>query len=172
VQQPVDRSAVARHYARSVDRIEIRGLRVFGRHGALEREQLEGQLFVVDVMLEVDLERAAASDVLADTVDYGILATRLAEAVGRTRFALIEALAGHLAGIALEDARVQAVVVRVAKPEAPVAVDVDEVAVTIRRQHAWAQETGACAHPLDGWAGGDRGHGRQETRPVMDSDNA
>lgn len=136
-----------------MDRIEIRGLRVFGRHGALEREQQEGQLFVVDVVLEADLERAAASDVLADTVDYGALASRLAQAVGSTRFALIEALAGHLASIALEDERVQAVEVRVAKPEAPVAVDVTEVAVTIRRQHVRAQETGACARPLDAVGG-------------------
>ena len=71
-------------------------------------------------MLEVDLTAASASDALADTVDYGLLAGRLAHAVTTTRFDLIEALAGHLAGIALEDPRVHAVDVRVGKPQAPV----------------------------------------------------
>jgi dihydroneopterin aldolase len=117
-----------------MDRIEIRGLRVYGRHGVLEHERRDGQFFVVDAVLDVDLAAAEASDRLADTVDYGALATRLAEAVGRTRFDLIEALAGHLAGLALEDERVRAAEVRVAKPDAPVAVTLDEVAVTVRRE--------------------------------------
>ncbi len=117
-----------------MDRIEIKGLRAFGRHGVLERERRDGQMFVVDVALEVDLTRAAASDALADTVDYGLLAERLARAVSGTRFDLIEALAGHLAGIALEDGRVRAAEVRVVKPHAPVAVDLAEVAVVVVRR--------------------------------------
>lgn len=128
-----------------VDRIEIRGLRVFGRHGVLEEERREGQPFVVDMTLELDLSRAAATDALVDTVDYGALARRLAEAVGRTRFELIEALAGHLADLALTDSRVRAVEVRVAKPRAPVTVQLDEVAVVVRRSRqdrAWQDRAG------------------------------
>lgn len=117
----------------AVDRIEIRGLRVFGRHGVLEREQREGQPFVVDVALELDLSRAAMSDALVDTVDYSALSQRLAEAIGRTRFDLIEALAGHLADLALSEGKVRAVEVRVAKPQAPLPVQVDEIAVLLRR---------------------------------------
>jgi 7,8-dihydroneopterin aldolase/epimerase/oxygenase len=116
-----------------VDRIEIRGLRVFGRHGVLERERRDGQMFVVDVALDLDLSRAATTDTLTDTVDYSALVQRLAQAVGRTRFALIEALAGHLAELALSDARVRAAEVRVAKPQVPVSVDLGEVAVVVRR---------------------------------------
>jgi dihydroneopterin aldolase len=118
---------------RPVDRVEIRGLRVFGRHGLLEQERREGQPFVVDVTLELDLSGAATSDALVDTVDYRTLAQRLAEGVGRTRFDLIEGLAGHLADLALADEKVQAVEVRVAKPQAPVTVQLDEVAVMLRR---------------------------------------
>lgn len=118
------------------DRIEIRGLRVVGHHGVLAHERADGQLFVVDADLDVDLSAAAASDDLADTVDYGKLAERLAAEVRGTRFDLIEALAGHLADIAIEDARVAAAQVRVAKPQAPVAADLDEVAVVVRRTAA------------------------------------
>jgi dihydroneopterin aldolase len=116
-----------------MDRIEIRGLRAFGRHGVLADEQRRGQVFVVDLVLERDLRAPAASDALADTVDYGTLAQQVAEAVATTRFDLIEALGGHLADLALALPGVEAVTVRVAKPGAPLLVDADEVAVVLRR---------------------------------------
>jgi dihydroneopterin aldolase len=119
-----------------MDRIEIRGLRVFGRHGVFAHEQRDGQTFVLDVTLEANLAAAARSDDLADTIDYGTLAQRLATAVAQTRFDLIEALAGHLAELVLAEGAVQAVEVRVGKPEAPVELDFDEVAVVLRRERS------------------------------------
>jgi 7,8-dihydroneopterin aldolase/epimerase/oxygenase len=121
-----------------MDRIEIRGLRAHGHHGVFDDERRHGQLFVVDLVLECDLSRPAASDALEDTVDYGALAERVGAAVAGTRFDLIEALAAHLADLVLEAPEVGAVTVRVAKPDAPVAVDVDEVAVALRRTRTGA----------------------------------
>ncbi len=117
-----------------VDVIEVRGIRAFGTHGVFEEERRRGQTFVVDLRLEADLSGAATSDELGDTVDYAALAQRIHDEVTATRFDLIEALASHLAGIVLEDPLVAAVEVRVAKPEAPMSVPVDEVAVTLRRR--------------------------------------
>ena len=119
-----------------MDRIEIRGLRVRGRHGVYEEEKRHGQPFVVDVTLERDLSAAAASDSLGETVDYGTLAQQVADAVATTRFDLIEALAGHIADLALTDPSVAAVEVRVCKPEAPIDLDLHEVAVVLRREQA------------------------------------
>ena len=115
------------------DRIEIRGLRARGRHGVFEEERRNGQMFVVDVTLERDLTQPASTDELGDTVDYGILAQQIAEAVSSTRFDLIEALAAHIADLALTDPTVDTVQVRVAKPEVPLNVDLDEVAVVLHR---------------------------------------
>lgn len=115
------------------DRVEVRGLRVFGYHGVHAHEREEGQYFVVDADLDVDLSAAAASDDLADTVDYGALASRFAATVRDTRFQLIEALAGRLADSALDDDRVERVRVRVAKPQAPVDEEFTDVAVVIVR---------------------------------------
>ena len=47
------------------DRIELRGMRFAGRHGALPREALEAQPFEVDVVLELDLAPAGTTDDLA-----------------------------------------------------------------------------------------------------------
>lgn len=116
-----------------MDRIELVGLRAFGRHGVLREEQERGQTFVVDVTLELDLTEAAVTDDLAATVHYGELASRVVAAVESTRFDLIEALAGHLADLALANPRVEAVTVRVGKPEAPVTVPFADVGVVLRR---------------------------------------
>lgn len=117
-----------------MDRIEIKGLRAFGRHGTLEVERASGQVFVIDLVLEVDLTRAASSDRLDDTVDYAAMAQQVAGAVAATHFDLIEALAAHLAERVLAAPKVAAVTVRVAKPQAPLSVVVEEVAVVLRRQ--------------------------------------
>jgi hypothetical protein len=58
------------------DVIEIRGIRGFGRHGVFDHERADGQEFSVDVRLELDTRAAAASDRLADTVNYGTIAER------------------------------------------------------------------------------------------------
>ena len=54
------------------DRIELRGLTVRGRHGVFDHERADGQDFVVDITVWIDLADAAASDDLADTFDYGV----------------------------------------------------------------------------------------------------
>ena len=115
------------------DRIELLGLRVYGHHGVLAREQRHGQWFVVDAILEVDHRRAGRTDDLVDTINYAELAARLHDGVADTRFDLVEALAEHLAGIALAAGGVRRVRIRVAKPEAPVAVDIAQVAVVVER---------------------------------------
>ena len=116
-----------------MDRIRLTGLTAWGRHGVLAHEREFGQRFVVDVVLDLDLAPAAISDDLADTVDYGALATDVAGIVAGPPRHLIEALAGDIADHCLRDDRVVAVEITVHKPSAPVPVGVDDVSVTVRR---------------------------------------
>lgn len=116
-----------------MDRIEISGLRVFGRHGVFDWEKEQGQDFTVDLALEVDLLPAGKSDDLADTVDYGLLAERIAREVEDTQFTLLEALAQHLADVVLADERVRSVDIRIGKPDVALSVELVDVAVHIRR---------------------------------------
>ncbi|MGQ0576452.1 MAG: dihydroneopterin aldolase [Pseudonocardia sp.] len=115
------------------DRVVLLGLRVFGRHGVIAHERVQGQVFVVDVVAWVDLRAAAASDDLADTLDYGALAGRVAAIVGGEPCDLIETVAGRIADDVLVDARVQAVEVTVHKPQAPIPLDFADVAVVVHR---------------------------------------
>ena len=79
------------------DRITVTGIRGFGRHGWFAFETEQGQEFVVDVVLEVDHTAAAASDDLADTVDYGGLGERVVALIEGGPHRLIETLAARIA---------------------------------------------------------------------------
>jgi len=117
-----------------IDRIALTGLRARGRHGVYDFERESGQEFVVDVVLELPLARAAASDDVADTVDYGELASRLVAVVTGEPVALIEMLASRLVATCLDDPRVFAATVTVHKPQAPIPHEFADVSVTIRRE--------------------------------------
>ncbi|MBW3639240.1 MAG: dihydroneopterin aldolase [Actinobacteria bacterium] len=117
----------------SSDRIQIVGLRVRGQHGVLPVERRDGQDFVVDVALDLDLRPAAASDDLATTVDYGALAERLAAVVAGEPVDLIETLAGRLADVCLQSPLVRSAEVTVHKPQAPIPVPFGDVSVTVVR---------------------------------------
>lgn len=115
------------------DRIELRGLRVRGHHGVFDHERRDGQDFVVDVTVWMDLAPAAASDDLADTLHYGELAERVAGIVGGEPRDLIETVAGQVAEDIMTDSRVHAAEVVLHKPQAPIPLEFADVAVVARR---------------------------------------
>lgn len=118
------------------DRITLRGLTIRGHHGVYDFERRQGQDFVVDVELELDLRAASASDDVTDTVHYGELAGALAEVIAGEPVQLIETLAQRLADVCLADARVAAATVVVHKPQAPIPHQFADVAVTVRRERS------------------------------------
>ncbi|AUS78562.1 dihydroneopterin aldolase [Actinoalloteichus sp. AHMU CJ021] len=115
------------------DRIRVTGVRARGHHGVFEHERRDGQDFVVDLTVWVDLSGAAATDDLRDTLDYGALAERIVAVVGGPPRNLIEGVAAQIADEVMADRRVHAVEATVHKPSAPIAVPFDDVAVTVRR---------------------------------------
>jgi dihydroneopterin aldolase len=119
--------------ARVSDRIELRGLRVRGHHGVFEHERRDGQEFLVDVTVWMDLAPAAASDDLADTLHSRELAERTAAIVAGEPSDLIETVAARVADLVLADARVRAVEVALHKPQAPIPLEFADVAVVVHR---------------------------------------
>lgn len=115
------------------DRITLTGVTAYGHHGVLAREKAEGQEFSVDVVLEVDLSRAAATDDLSHTVSYAEVAADVVAIVHGPTQDLIETVAGQIADAALARPLVEAVEVTLHKPDAPVGVPFDDVAVQLRR---------------------------------------
>lgn len=120
------------------DRLTLRNMRFQARHGVLGHEKVDTQPFEVDLVLHADLRDAGRTDALASTVDYAALFVLVEAVVTGPSFDLIEGLAEALARavLAATDPRlVDAVEVRVRKPEAPIAGELDTVeAALVRRR--------------------------------------
>ena len=117
------------------DRIVLANMRFLARHGVHDREKVEPQRFEVDVEIGLDLEAAGRSDDLAGTVDYGGLYDWVRTVVEGPPLDLLETLAEHIARAALElDRRIEAVTVRVRKPDVRLGGPLDSAGVEISRR--------------------------------------
>lgn len=120
--------------ARGSDRIELRGLRALGRHGALAGERESSQPFEIDLDLRADLSVASGSDRLTDTVDYGAVVAAAVAVVETESWHLIERLAERVAEAVGEvDERVGRVTATVRKLRPPVAADLATAGVRVTR---------------------------------------
>lgn len=116
------------------DVLRLRNLRYYAYHGLFEEEARLGQSFEVDVELRLSLAAAGAADDPQLTVDYARVVERVGAVVTGQRFGLVEALAEALATEIGENfPAVDGVVVRVRKPNPPVAADFDGLEVEIER---------------------------------------
>lgn len=121
-------------FDRDLDRITLRGVRARGFHGVFAHERETGQEFIVDVTLGVlSISKAAKTDDLHHTVDYGAVAQTVVDVISGPAQNLIESVAVGIAERCLEFDYVRAVKVTVHKPEAPLPVPFDDVAVSITR---------------------------------------
>lgn len=116
------------------DRIILKGLAFYGRHGVMTEEAVLGQRFVVDLQCGADLNMAGQSDELEATISYARIYDVVNAAFNEQRFRLIEAVAQHIADRLFEhfDA-INWVRVRVRKPEAPIPMVTGEAAIEITR---------------------------------------
>ncbi|MCZ8314078.1 dihydroneopterin aldolase [Phreatobacter sp.] len=119
------------------DRIFLKGLLVHAHHGLLSHESEVGQRFVIDLDMEIDLARAAASDHLANTVSYADVAEVTLSTFKARNFKLLEAAAGAVAEAVLSAfPAIAAITVTVHKPHAPIAAIFDDVGVIMTRRRA------------------------------------
>jgi dihydroneopterin aldolase len=118
------------------DTIRLAGLRFFAIVGDLPHERTTPQPIEVDLEVEADLARAAASDRLADGLDYRDLYRAAADALGGREDEaphLIEALCERIARGVLAVRGVERVRVRCRKPWAALPGPADHVEIEIER---------------------------------------
>ena len=116
------------------DQIRVTGIKAFGYHGVLPHEATEGQDFIVDLLITLDLRAASLSDDLQETINYADLAQIAHDNIVGERVQLIERLAGRIAEeISSAYSQITSVSVTVHKPHAPVTVDFEDISVTITR---------------------------------------
>lgn len=129
---------------KQLDSIKLSSVSAIGYHGVFEHEKRDGQPFITDVVLQLDVAAAAATDDLLRTADYGAVAEAVVAMVTGEPFDLIETLSVRTAEkILAEFPVVQAVEVTIHKPKAPIQVPFGDVSITVfrtREQLAAARE--------------------------------
>jgi dihydroneopterin aldolase len=116
------------------DRLRLLNVVLHAYHGLYAEEQRLGQLFEIDVELLLDLARAGRSDDPQDTVDYTAVLALIEEVVTQRRFGLVEALAETLASeLQRQFPCLKGAIVRIRKPNPPVAATFDGLEVEIER---------------------------------------
>ena len=116
------------------DRIILKDLGFYGYHGVFAEEEKLGQRFFVDLELGTDLAAAAASDRLGDSISYADIYDVVKAAFETQRMKLLEAVAGNIVeAIFAQFASVSWVIIRLRKPEAPIAMVRGEAAIELQR---------------------------------------
>jgi len=113
--------------------IRIKNLRLRTIIGVNDWERTYPQEVILNLEFEFDGTEAAATDDLADTVDYKSLKRRIIEAVEASRFQLVEKLASHVLDLVMAEPRVTAATVEVDKPRALRFAETVSVACSARR---------------------------------------
>ncbi|SEE96022.1 dihydroneopterin aldolase [Arthrobacter alpinus] len=116
------------------DLIKLSSVTAIGYHGVFEHEKRDGQPFITDAVLHMDVSAAAQTDDLSKTADYGAVAETIVALVTGEAFDLIETLSVRMAEKILADFPVvNAVEITVHKPKAPIQVPFGDVSITVFR---------------------------------------
>ena len=114
--------------------IEIAGLSLYTHHGVSDAEREVGQRLVIDLRLDVGQTDATVTDSIEDTVDYAEVCQLVALVAQQRSHRTLERLCSTIADRLLADYDLEAVWVKAAKPEPPIALPVEEVSVEVWRE--------------------------------------
>lgn len=117
----------------ATDLIEVRGLHLRGHIGVTPEERAQEQPLVISLAARLDTRLASATDDLHATLDYEEAVREISKIVSSESYALLETLGDRIARTLLGHPAVVDVWVRIAKPEAALSEQVDEVAVEVAR---------------------------------------
>lgn len=117
-----------------MDKILVRGLKIFAYHGVNPEEKEDGQNFIFDIDAVVDLRLPCRSDNVDDTVSYAKIIKETVKIFTAQKDDLLERAAERVAqGLFERFENIQSLRILLKKPEAPIKADFDYVGVEIFR---------------------------------------
>lgn len=116
------------------DRIILRDLGFYGFHGLYPEEERLGQRFFIDLECGVDLSAPGETDAIGHTVSYADIYDVVKATFETKRTKLIEALGQNIVSALFERfGDINWIIIRIRKPEAPIAMVRGEVAIELHR---------------------------------------
>jgi 7,8-dihydroneopterin aldolase/epimerase/oxygenase len=114
--------------------IEVTGLSLYTHLGVTEAEREVGQRLVIDLRLEVGECDAIVTDRVEDTIDYAEVCEAVALAAQQRSYRTLERLCAAVAERLVDHFGAESVWIKIAKPEPPIPLPVEEVAVELWRE--------------------------------------
>lgn len=120
--------------AASYDKVQIRNLEIFAKHGVFPEENRLGQKFLISLTMYLHTRNAGKTDDLEKSVNYGEVSGFMTAYMKENPCKLIEAAAENLAEeLLLRYPLVAGVTLELKKPWAPVGLPLETVSVEITR---------------------------------------
>lgn len=117
-----------------MDKIHIKNLEVYAKHGVFPEENVLGQRFVISAILYTDTREAGRTDDLTKSIHYGEVSHFIKKFMEEHTFQLLETVAERLAEeMLLTIPRLYKVKMELKKPWAPVGLPLETVSVEIER---------------------------------------
>ena len=117
-----------------IDQILLRGMSFYGYHGVNPEERSQGQKFVVDVVIDCSLTKAAESDRVEDTVNYSEVFRIVKSIVEGKPYNLLETVAKNISDKILLNYDIHSVSVTIKKPEVRIhESNLDYAGITVTR---------------------------------------
>ncbi|SMG59055.1 dihydroneopterin aldolase [Paenibacillus aquistagni] len=117
-----------------LDRMKLKRMSFYGKHGVFEEERVLGQSWYVDLDLQIDMQAAGLDDNLEQSINYAELHAAVKQIVEQESYQLVETLTERIASMLLHQfSRINEATVRVTKPNPPFDIHFDGVTIEMTR---------------------------------------
>lgn len=99
-----------------MDIIFLSEVKIQTKLGVPEWERMVPQTIVLDIEIAMPNSESCVSDEIGDTIDYGVVVSRMRETLAENSFKLVEALAEHVCQLIINEFKAPWVKIKVAKP--------------------------------------------------------
>lgn len=120
-----------------MDKILIKGLKLFAYHGVNPEEKEQGQNFIFDIAISVDISKACFSDNVNDTVSYAKVVKTVRRVFTAEKYDLLERCTQVVADAVFNEyPAVMQIDLTLKKPQAPVSAEFEYMGVQISRSRS------------------------------------
>ena len=116
--------------------IRLNNMIFYGYHGVYDFEKENGANFEIDLELTVPLNKPSKSDNIEDTINYEDIYELVKKSFGSKSYFLLEKLADSISKSIFEEHKIDKLIIRVRKINAPLDGKLDSVEIELKRKRA------------------------------------
>jgi dihydroneopterin aldolase len=117
-----------------MDIIRLKNMNFYGYHGVYDFEKEQGTNFEIDLELFTALSKSSKSDKIKDTINYEEVYELVKKEFGSKSYFLLEKLADSISRSIFKAYKIDKLIIRVRKIDAPIDGKLDSVEIELKRK--------------------------------------